>query len=82
MDHIAKKLIEILFEGIFCAEFARGFRLFVTGQVEEGTRIMRSIALWARNHYEYLGELAPAVRSARVIKILRVFNTVLEFIAK
>lgn len=78
----AKMLIEILSEGIFRAEFARGFRLFVRGELREGTRVMRGVARWARNHYEYLGELAPAARSARAVRVLKVFNSVLEFVAK
>ncbi|KAI8207658.1 hypothetical protein KHU50_009524 [Colletotrichum sp. SAR 10_65] len=77
-----KMLIEILSEGIFRAEFARGFRLFVRGELREGTRVMRGVARWARNHYEYLGELAPAARSARAVRVLKVFNSVLEFVAK
>ena len=75
-------LIEILSEGVFRADFARGFCLFVTGSVKEGTRVMRSVTKWARNHYEYLGELAPAARPARAVRVLGVFNTVLDFIAK
>ena len=75
-------LIEILSEGMFRAEFARGFSLLVSGSIAEGTRVMRGVARWARNHYEYLGELAPATRSARAVRVLRVFNTVLEFVAK
>ena len=78
----SKLLIEVLSEGIFRAEFARGFHLFVTGEIKEGTRIMQGVTRWARQHYEYLGELAPAARSARAIRVLRVFNSVLEFIAK
>lgn len=75
-------LIEILSEGMFRAAFAHGFHLFVTGAVKEGTRVMRGAARWARNHYEYLGELAPAAHTARAVRVLRVFNTVLAFIAK
>ena len=82
MNCTAKKLIEILSEGMFRAEFARGFRFFVTGSVKEGTKVMRGVSKRARNHYEYLGELAPAARAARAVRVLRVFNTVLEFIAK
>lgn len=43
---------------------------------------MRGVARWARNHYEYLGELAPAARSARAVRVLKVFNSVLEFVAE
>jgi hypothetical protein len=43
---------------------------------------MKGVTNWARGHYEFLGELAPATRTARVVRTLRVFNAVLEFIAK
>ncbi|KAG7006582.1 hypothetical protein G7Y79_00014g037570 [Physcia stellaris] len=76
----ARLVISVCGEGIFRAEFARGFKLFATGQLQEGTRVMRGVARWARQHYQFLGELTS--KTARAVRVLRIFNTVLEFVAK
>lgn len=41
---------------------------------------MRGVARWARQHYQFLGELTS--KTARAVRVLRIFNTVLEFVAK
>ena len=40
---------------------------------------MPGVAKWAEFHHEHFGE--GAVRSTRVVRVLRIFNTVLEYVA-
>jgi len=51
----------------------------VGGEVKEGVRVMRGVARWAKIHYEFGAEAGRVAKAARV---LRVFNTALEFVAK